>query len=1595
MDNPEFNNNFITCLSSVSIIKNGVEFTVFPFELSKDFPMESLQFNESINSSNMGGMLFIKDMFGWSEQLNTHSFEKLIIKYTSKKPSNQDLFELKTLEFNIFAVSQVTDRPMKLMMTDGSVYTIIRLDFTTDDIFVNKLTSEFFPEGKDFVGYIASGRGSRLPGLVNSIFSKLKLDQYEIEPTFNGVWIKSNEVSYPWAKHKGQMTLTNLFQYICNYAISSSNVNAVNYFMWRDRDGYHFKSVERMIRDQKNAELEQIYFTTDTGTVNGVRRIEQMHEPNIYQLTKLNVFQSFYEKIVPNYEDYYLDFVDSSISFTRKVVDMDYHKDSNLWSRIERYKIIPDAQKTSVFSEDLAGRRTNAEKTPVQSLRIDDNIYGYYDESRLNTPFPQPWEYIGKTADSRWNDVSYIPQYDMTDLDVITFHTIHKKIREPLREKRARYSYLKNLKRKWEVYRCKVCCLADRLGGIQDQLDIERLQAIQNPNDNADFLALFGPTGIFADSNIEYRIAAAGSFSDVYNFDTTIAGNRGLSLSYDLEGITYGQTIREFYNFAESFDNYEKHIFTNGFRTYDIMIERSQQVITMIDEWLAVVDGYISSADALLAQNLIPDSSDTRTRLGDPTTLNQGPISPPFTQFDLFEILRTQMPPFVRDCSSQKYVFSNFEERIKFVPPVPKPPYGGGLTPYAYYLLTTEGANFTPILNETATSYQDILNLVNNGDVYCPICINPVLLEISKRMAKRHRKVEENRITLLQHIKTTLQQGMQVKWQQARDEYFNRKAFFRSKKEAKIDENIQNLLVSNLSLLNIKKITRKPVRGSRYEILARNRGITGAEVGPYLYNVFFDDYDLEVPGDIEGVHPYYDAGYDTSISADANIFSAYVPLPQPRRSKVIKDILLTNNGPYASQFAYTQYRNNNEFPGFVEMHNQAPYALSANSQSIIDLTFSNNTLRRLSQTHDVSQYDTRFNLFRPDVGFIKPPNIKREELSSYVRIEFSEPIGLDSIVDFPDGFVRNAGYEYFLPYIVSLTAGPNGRQTINQNVVVIGMDPYGFDVAMKRMKEPELNGKFYWWNAGIESPGMDLWPEIAFETRYPYYTMHQPDERMFLLNDDIDGSLSGSRYFTVSNLYTREDRSSAGTAFNTYSETAFPLNIISDPSRLSDNFTNDYNNNDEQPNNKITHSKYEPFLRNTLNASNYLFDSHRVKKVQRNWWSFHIPDNLLIVPYFQDVFENIEVTPSYASGVGVDNPSARENIFFNDYPQPFSSLDPSDSPVEDCKLRLRRVGIGDTNLKTLLDSFDANQEPIQFFFEESHFDYKLNGFKDDSGILNSTHPSLQKYFTDITNWWMTGDHIIYRPGILTEDVWKYDISGHSDYGVVHPPVQANHSDIFDSNFAAQFVVFARTSKNFCLRNNLTCINPNAPVYTTGCTAGNPYCNCPAQDRKPNAPEPSYLELYKLEQELKECSLIEQHLGQEWLGCVWSSPENTGSCNCPEIGDKFMDYLAYSRTYATFWSTPAKTPLYRNTQYNLLFAQTLQVIIPRNENIKIGSIVSVEDRSEINEEKYRRFGGKWLVTEISNIFYANKDFMSLTLNRDSFSNNPNRTNQPEV
>ena len=1625
MKDSDLNNNFTTCLSEITIIKDGtpfVEFKIHPWEYKGNPPMESLVFTESINSTNIGGSLYIKDIYNWSEELNLHSFSKIIVKFIDKVPTEEIPTKMNSLEFNVISVSQVTNRPMTAMTNDTQTLTIIRIDFTSEDIFSKNLDENFFPEGNDFVGFIASENNSQIPGLVNKIFQKLNITNYEIEPTYNGIWIKSNEITYPWAKNKGQISLSNLMQYICNYAVCKTNPNAVNYFFWRDKEGFKFKSIEKLLSEQEDSEYEKISFSDDFSIPNQIRNISQMHEPNILQLAKNNIFQTYYEKITPNYEDYYLDFVDTALSFKKEIVDLDYNRDHVLWKKVESYKLIPDTQNTNVYFDN----------SPIQNLKTDDLIYGYYDNRRLNNPFPQKWDHIGKTMDSRWNDVSFIPQYDMTDLEIDTFYTIHKKIREPLREKRKTYSYLKNLNRKWEVYRCSVCCLSDRIGGIQDEIDINSFRGLQNPTENSDFIALFGATGIFGDTNIDYKIVAAGSFSDVYNFDSSVKQNRGLTLSYDLNSAPYNETIQDFYHFKEEFSEYEKFVLDGGLKIYDMHIEKNNQILSIINTWLQNVDFYITKANDFFTSSVYEDPnpcSPCRPDISNISISYTPDVNYLNTNENCFarrsvEIVETNetsafinpaLIPWLFDCSAQKYISNTIYKTIfECENPgccVPYQNYGENLFNsenmrdfnYEYYTTKTEGLNFDSVSDaERANEHKERqISSVEARKSYAPMCLNPITLQITKKIATKQKVLLEQENILLNHIKDRVKEQFVEKWKIAKENYFKRKAFFISKKEQKIDKNQENIKQAKLSLWNIKSIKRNSIRGSRYEVLATKNGITGQNIGPYLYKIFFNDEEADIG--ITGNHPYYDQTYTNKIQ------NSHISLPKPKKVKKIDDLITTNNpentegwsfGPKISDIQF-----NSKLSGYVEMDDDN------SSTDLQDLGYSNTIIRKLNKKYGVENYENRYNLYNDDLVDKKPPNLKKEEISSYVRIEFNNPIGIDSIIDFPDGFIRNAGYEYFLPYLVSLTSGPNGRQTIKQNVVVIGMDPYGFDVAMKRIPDVLQEGEYYWWSNNLDVGQMDLWPEVAFETKYTYYTQHDPNIQYFTSYNELYGlntvlEPNNSQFFTTDINYVNYD------VFNTVN-TSFSTTEV-----------NNYGNEAVEPNdtlksahpnniNYTNSAKYDDLLKETKNASKYLFNSHKVLKAHRNWWSFHIPENIIIIPKFESiskiskiVFDSMGFNLDYNLDYSLD---INENIKFSvnsDVFQPVTYAYYNYSVARDASsylggslngeklynhnyykniLRLKE----NENVSEIIDVF--SNENMNFFYEEHHSHPLLSPYKD----FEITNPDLKTYFEDITNYWMQGDHITYKPSLITDDVWKYDLSGYSEYGLSSPPVRHNHGDIFDSNFAAQFVVFARTTDNLCKKNNLKCVNPNGPVYSQGCPESDPYCNCPAQNRKPTEPEPSYLELYKLEQEIKECSLIQEHLGSEWLGCVWSNPDNTGSCNCPEIGERFMDYMAYNRTYATFWSTPPKTPLFRSTQFNTLFSQTLQVEIPRNDNIKIGSVVYADDPSEVSPIGLKRFGGKWIVTEITNIFYANKDFMSVTMNRDSFNRNINQSKEPET
>ena len=132
-------------------------------------------------------------------------------------------------------------------------------------------------------------------------------------------------------------------------------------------------------------------------------------------------------------------------------------------------------------------------------------------------------------------------------------------------------------------------------------------------------------------------------------------------------------------------------------------------------------------------------------------------------------------------------------------------------------------------------------------------------------------------------------------------------------------------------------------------------------------------------------------------------------------------------------------------------------------------------------------------------------------------------------------------------------------------------------------------------------------------------------------------------------------------------------------------------------------------------------------------------------------------------------------------------------------------------------------------------------------------------------------------------------------------------------------------------------------------------------------------------------MIVDNLGEDHLGCEWSDPTSTCSCNCPEQGDMFASYLAYTRTYATFWSTPDDTQIKRNAFINQLESQKITITIPPSAKVTIGSIVEVINPTENlgnDSNAFKRISGRWLVSEISHLFFREQNYnMQLTLVRD--------------
>lgn len=120
----------------------------------------------------------------------------------------------------------------------------------------------------------------------------------------------------------------------------------------------------------------------------------------------------------------------------------------------------------------------------------------------------------------------------------------------------------------------------------------------------------------------------------------------------------------------------------------------------------------------------------------------------------------------------------------------------------------------------------------------------------------------------------------------------------------------------------------------------------------------------------------------------------------------------------------------------------------------------------------------------------------------------------------------------------------------------------------------------------------------------------------------------------------------------------------------------------------------------------------------------------------------------------------------------------------------------------------------------------------------------------------------------------------------------------------------------------------------------------------------------------ECDNIDIQLGNDWLGCLWGSPEASFSCICPYIGDKYEAYLKHRLTVATFWNTPKYAPVQRKEFLDeMAYGRQITINISGDFSVSLGDVVeiNVTAASGYPYGSYpSNLNGKYWVVEIKHV-----------------------------
>ena len=450
---------------------DGVNITISQLEL---YPRDTTFQDETIlfNSVTIEEDMFAESIFGSIEFIdsseNLYLTNQIVLNDPVTISFNGDTFNFQITDINI-----TSDLASKQTIGPNSRPTKIVVRFASNAFLTQNFNTTFF---EDFIGKISITENDKdkekylpeveLPAATSAVEEfkpLLGFVQTQIAPalnkplnansTFNDIWLKHDPTHYPYSKIGSSLRISQIMNYICEYACDINNYNAVNFFFWEDLFSWNFRSIESLLEEQKNISDKDLPYFTPSTDENYAGAIVSMEVINAILPNKLldgGAFVSEYVRVKPNWDSSYSSFLDTTGNLNKTRIVYNYQTDAS-WLKIS-------SQPVKYFD----GLST--------TVRITDTVYGYYSDpyQQASTPW---WNYFDNYNYYK-NDESFSvqpdrsekefwqSQYDLCELPGDYLNIIQKKIkwRQSLVIYRQEYAEQKRLKRQWEVYKKSVCC---------------------------------------------------------------------------------------------------------------------------------------------------------------------------------------------------------------------------------------------------------------------------------------------------------------------------------------------------------------------------------------------------------------------------------------------------------------------------------------------------------------------------------------------------------------------------------------------------------------------------------------------------------------------------------------------------------------------------------------------------------------------------------------------------------------------------------------------------------------------------------------------------------------------------------------------------------------------------------------------------------------------------------------------------------------------------------------------------------------------------------------------------------------------------------